>query len=128
MWSVPSHVFSSMYHWALLCVLGPYALNLMSAVNVTRKITTDQSMSEHSKQYFRAKTKVYVVLVLLSGGAFPALKVMNSNLFGLDLLSAGLSTVQIENFRSHHVVATVEICDFVFCPLPILCVYLQSHF
>merc|ERR550532_829667 len=52
---------------------------------------------------------IYTLLVLLSGGAFPSLKLMNSNLFGLGVFSAGLSTLQLESFRSHHVVATVII-------------------
>ena len=82
--------FSWLFHIALICVVGPYALNLASSVNITGKIVRDEYMSEHSKQYFRAKTKVYVILVLLSGGAFPALKLMSSNLFGLGLFSAGL--------------------------------------
>merc|ERR1719242_528079 len=52
---------------------------------------------------------IYTLLVLLSGGAFPSLKLMSSNLFGLGVFSAGLSTLQLESFRSHHVVATVLI-------------------
>ena len=47
------------------------------------------------------------MLVLLSGGSFRALKMMNSNLFGLPLFSAGLSTLQLRQFQSHHVLATV---------------------
>ena len=65
------------------------------------------SLSEHSKQYFRAKSKVFVALVLLSGGAFPALKLMSSNLLAHGLFSAGLSTIQLEGFRSRHVLTTV---------------------
>ena len=53
------------------------------------------------------KSKVFTILVLLSGGCFRALALMNSNLFGLALLSAGLSTLQLQRFRSYHVVATV---------------------
>ena len=101
-------VFEWLYFLALIFVVGPYFLNLVSSVNITRKIAADDSMSEHSKQYFRAKTKVYAILVLMSGGAFPALKMMSSNLFGLGLFSAGLSNIQLEQFRGHHVVTTVR--------------------
>ena len=104
---VRPEVFEMLYYVALIFVVGPYFLNLVSSVNITRKIVNDESMSEHSKQYFRAKSKVYVILVLMSGGAFPALKLMNSNLFGLGLLSAGLSTIQLQGFRGHHVMTTV---------------------
>ena len=50
---------------------------------------------------------MFTILVLLSGGSFRALKLMNSNLFGLPLLSAGLSTLQLQHFQSHQVLATV---------------------
>ena len=106
--AVQPEVFEWLYFLALVFVVGPYFLNLISSVNITRKIVADESMSEHSKQYFRAKTKVYAILVLMSGGAFPALKLMSSNLFGLGLFSAGLSNIQIEHFRGHHVVTTVR--------------------
>ena len=101
-------VFEWLYFLALIFVVGPYFLNLVSSVNITRKIAADDSITEHSKQYFRAKFKVYVILVLMSGGAFPALHMMSSNLFGLGLFSAGLSNIQIEHFRGHHVVTTVR--------------------
>merc|ERR1719242_932013 len=52
---------------------------------------------------------IYALLVLLSGGAVPSLKLMSSNMFGLGVFSAGLSTLQLESFRSHHVFATVII-------------------
>ena len=100
-------VFEWLYYFALIFTIGPYILNLISSVNITRKMASDQSLSEHSKQYFRAKTKVYAILVLMSGGAFPALKMMSSNLLGLGLFSAGLSNIQLEHFRGHHVVTTV---------------------
>lgn len=105
--SVKPIVFKYLYHLALFFVVAPYALNLGSSLSITKKIVGNDSISEHSKQYFRAKSKVYTILVLLSGGAFPALKLMSSNLFGLGLFSSGLSTIQLNHFRSTHVVATV---------------------
>merc|ERR1719295_858364 len=106
---VEPKVFKNLYQWALLFVVCPYIMNLISSINITRKIVDNESMTEHSKQYFREKTKVYAILVLVSGGAFPALKLMSSNMFGLGMFSAGLSTLQLGSFRSHHVVATVLI-------------------
>merc|ERR1719295_1318680 len=106
---VEPEVFRDLYTFALLFVAVPYVMNLISSIDITRRIVDNESMTEHSKQYFRGKTKVYAVLVLVSGGAFPALKLMSSNMFGLGMFSAGLSTLQLGSFRSHHVVATVLI-------------------
>ena len=82
-------------------------MNLYSSINITRKIAADEHISSYSKQYFLRKSKIYTILVLLSGGSYPALKVMNSNLFASPLLSAGLSTLQIQRFRSYHMLVTV---------------------
>ena len=82
-------------------------MNILSSINITRKIADDPSISEYTKQYFQDKSKFYTICVLFSGGSFRALKFMNSKLFGLPLLSAGLSTVQLHRFQSHHVLATV---------------------
>ncbi len=89
------------------CVqIVPYVMNLYSSINITRKIANDDNISSYSKQYFRGKSKIFTLLVLLSGGSFRALKFMNCNLFGLAILSSGLSNLQPQRLQSHHHVAT----------------------
>ena len=78
-------------HSALQIV--PYFVNICSSINITRQIDGSESISEYTKSYFRAKNKLYTILVLLCGGAFPALKLMSSNLFGMTLFSAGFRYV-----------------------------------
>merc|ERR1719203_2566152 len=82
-------------------------MNLWSSVNITHQIAASDTISSYSKKYFREQSKKYTILVLLSGGSFPALKLMTSKLFGLRLLSSGLSTIQLERFHSHQLFTTV---------------------
>jgi len=101
-------VFGWLYRLSLICVVAPYAMNLLSAINIARKIAGSDSLSEHSKQFFLGQNKVFfAILVLLSGGAFPSLQLTNSNIFGLPVFSAGLSRIQFASFRSHHFLSTV---------------------
>merc|ERR1719242_1496792 len=95
--------FEWMYKAALAFVLGPYFVNLWSSIRITQKISSDGTVSSFSKQYFQNNSHIYTLLVLLSGGSFRALSLMNSNLFGLRILSAGLSTMQIQQFQTYHV-------------------------
>merc|ERR1719295_430770 len=101
--------FKWLYHLALAFVAGPYLMNIGSTVRITRQIESSPSISSYSKRYFREKSKIYTLLVLLSGGSFAALKLLSSNLMGHRLFSSGLSKIQVEHFRTHHVMTTVLI-------------------
>merc|ERR1719334_1878515 len=91
--------FKWLYHLALAFVAGPYLMNIGSTVRITRQIESSPSISSYSKRYFREKSKIYTLLVLLSGGSFAALKLLISNLMALRPFSSGLSNQQIEQFR-----------------------------
>ena len=68
--------FRWLYHLALTFIVGPYLMNIGSSVNITRQIDKNPVISSYSKRYFREKSKLYTLLVLLSGGSFAALKLM----------------------------------------------------
>merc|ERR1719474_2644137 len=44
---------------------------------------------------------------MLSGGSVRSLKMMSSNILGLSMFSSGLSSLQIQKFRAHHLIGTV---------------------
>ena len=87
--------FKWLYHLALAFVAGPYLMNIGSTVRITRQIESSPSISSYSKRYFREKSKIYTLLVLLSGGSFAALKLLSSNLMGHPLFSSGLRCAAI---------------------------------
>merc|ERR1712228_732816 len=56
--------------------------------------------------YFKKSDKVYSALVLMSGGSFYTLKLLNSNWFGLKVFMAGMSKAQIEKYATHKIILT----------------------
>ena len=104
---VDHEVFAQLSTISFIFVIVPYVLNITSSVRVVQRITAIESVSEFSKKYFQRKAKLYSALTILSGGAFPALRVMNSDFLSVPLFNAGLSALQIEQFRTYHVLSTL---------------------
>ena len=104
---VDHRVFRLLYTFSFIFVVVPYFLNIVSSVRVVQRITAGDSISEYTKKYFQQNAKLYSVLTIMSGGAFPALKLMNSNFLSLPMFNAGLSELQLERFRVHHVVSSL---------------------
>ena len=105
---VPDHkIFGILFIISFIFVIVPYILNISSSVRVVQRVTAGDSISEYTKKYFQRNAKLYSILTILSGGAFPALKVMNSNFMSLQILNAGLSTNQLERFRFYHLLSTL---------------------
>lgn len=102
---------SNQLNWLFILSLGfvavPYFGNLASSMGVIQSIANDKVMSGFTKKYFQNQTKLYSLLVLLSGGSIRSLKLMSSNLLGISKFSSGLSSLQIQQFRAHHLIGTV---------------------
>lgn len=92
-----------LYILSLLFVVIPLILNFYSAMTTIHSLSSDESLSSFSRQYLKDRARLYSVLVMISGGSFRALKFMSSNFCGLPSFSSGLSTLQMERFRRHHV-------------------------
>ena len=80
---------------------------MYSAMTVIQKLSNDDSLSSFSRQYLKDRARLFSISVMVSGGSFRALTFMSSNLCGLSVFSSGLSTLQMEQFRRHHVFTTV---------------------
>ena len=104
---VNHEVFAQLSSISFIFVVVPYILNITSSVRVVQRITDGDSISEFSKKYFQKHSKMYSVLTMMSGGAFHALQLMNSKFLSIPLFNAGLSDLQIERFRTHHVLSTL---------------------
>merc|ERR1712032_619098 len=58
------------------------------------------------KNYMKKSDKIYSALVLLSGGSFYTLKLLNSNVFGIKAFQCGMSKAQVEKYASHKILLT----------------------
>eukprot|EP01083_Nonionella_stella_P041759 113088_1 len=95
------------FYWlfilSLVFTIIPYCANFVSSGRIVMMITSDPIISIYSKEWFKYNSGSYSIGVLLSGGSYFTLKVINSNFLGLPQLSAGLSAKQIERFAPHKV-------------------------
>eukprot|EP01083_Nonionella_stella_P238460 835616_1 len=84
----------------------PYIANFASSVSIIASIVNNPIISDYTKDYFKNSTSLYSGGVLLSGGSFYTLTLLNSNFLGLDQLSAGLSKMQLQKFAKHKIYLT----------------------
>ena len=92
---------------SLVFVSVPYFSNIWSSVLILRSINEAHTTSDFTVRYFSRNASVYSILTILSGGSFPALKVMNSNIFSLPQFGAGLSPTQLAAFQKLHLFSTI---------------------
>eukprot|EP01083_Nonionella_stella_P297067 1009058_1 len=84
-------------------VLIPYIANLIIASRIKNIIRNNQ----HAKGWFQYNTAIFTVLVVLCGGAYPALAVVSSNMFGLNITSSGLTKYELQQMGRLKVWGTV---------------------
>eukprot|EP01084_Bolivina_argentea_P299383 516057_1 len=100
-----TNTFYILFILSMTFTIIPYMCNFASSVRIVASISNDVNyvISPYSKQYFVKKSVIYSVAVLLTGGSFPALELINSNFLSLSVFSAGLSNKQILSFVAHKV-------------------------
>merc|ERR1719361_1394101 len=105
--TIDRNLFQKLFIVSGIFVFVPYLMNVISSVRVTQQIANDNSFSNFTKKFFQKRSSLYSALVLLSGGSYPTLKLLNCNLFSFSFLNAGLSSLQVAGFRKHHVFTTI---------------------
>lgn len=96
------------YYAMIVFLVISWTWNVISIIRIAVLIMADSVISWESKQHLQTKASniLCVGLVILSGSSNRSLRLMSSNLFGLTILSAGLSALQLSRFMTHHFVAT----------------------
>ena len=74
-----------------LFVVVPYVANLLVAARI-KSIVGD---NESARTWFQSRAPLFTSLVVLTGGAYPALSVVSSNCFGLSILNCGLTRYEL---------------------------------
>lgn len=83
----------------------PYAMNMKYAAMLPKNRYI--KANKRALDWFERNSALYVPIVVFTGGAYPALCMVNSNLFGISLLDAGLSSFEMAQLGSMKVVTTV---------------------
>jgi len=87
-------------------VVGPYFVNLFVAARI-RTYGNVIRRNEAASTYFEHKQKLFIFLVVLTGGCHPALEMVSSNIFGLPLFSSGLTRYELKQLAVVKVFNTV---------------------
>ena len=87
-----------------LVFLGlPYFCNLMFAARIKRRI----SSNGRAKAWFQKYVSIFVLFVVVTGGCYPALALVSSNVFGCGIFSCGLTQFDLRSFQKIKVVNTI---------------------
>ena len=74
-----------------LFVVIPYIANLVIATRIKAIVGGNES----ARTYFESRTPIFTAFVVLVGGAYPALSLVSSNIFGLSILNCGLTRFEL---------------------------------
>ena len=95
-----------------LFIVIPFIANLFVAAN----IKTIVSGNEAARTWFQTRTSIFTALVVLTGGAYPALSVVSSNCFGLSMLNCGLTRYELRRLLGRKVITSVLLENGVLSP------------
>ena len=88
---------------SVLFILLPYIANLWIAARIKKIIKGNET----AKSWFQEFTSVFTLLVVLTGGCYPALAVVSSNAFGLKLFSCGLTQFELKKLSKIKIIGTI---------------------
>ena len=97
----------------LIFTVLPYLANLYAAIKVTGVVKHNQA----AKTWFKHNAAFFSVLVIATGGCYPALAVVSSNMFGHPLTSSGLTQYELSKLSRIRIWNTVVLEN-----IPQLCV------
>jgi len=86
-----------------LFVVIPYMANLIVAASIKRFVRGNEA----ARTWFRTKAPIFTALVVVTGGAYPALSVVSSKCFGLSMLSCGLTRYELRSLLNIKIYSSV---------------------
>eukprot|EP01084_Bolivina_argentea_P209957 357524_1 len=89
---------------SVVFVAVPFIANLFYAAKIKTFISTQNIMAN---AYFANYSGIFVGLVCVCGGCYPALAVVSSAIFGLDVLNSGLTNHELRELNKIKVVSTI---------------------
>eukprot|EP00485_Elphidium_margaritaceum_P001137 CAMPEP_0202697512 /NCGR_PEP_ID=MMETSP1385-20130828/10856_1 /ASSEMBLY_ACC=CAM_ASM_000861 /TAXON_ID=933848 /ORGANISM="Elphidium margaritaceum" /LENGTH=269 /DNA_ID=CAMNT_0049353997 /DNA_START=16 /DNA_END=821 /DNA_ORIENTATION=- len=81
----------------------PYVANLFFALRIRNIIKQNPT----AMSWFQHKSFLFASLVVLTGGCYPALRLISSNMFGWDVFSCGLTRFELKSFTKFKIMGTV---------------------
>ena len=83
--------------FSIACMIIPYVCNLIIAANILSiKVVNN---NEHASQYITKHGQRFIILTIITGGAYPSLLLLSSNVFALALTTTGLTGQDLMQLR-----------------------------
>eukprot|EP01083_Nonionella_stella_P216335 777780_1 len=96
----------------------PYIANLVIASRIKPMVKRNAAASS----WFQRYSAIFVLLVVLTGGCYPALSLVSSNIFGLNITSSGLTLHELKQMSNIKIYFTIFlenipqlICQVLYC-------------
>merc|ERR1712228_67059 len=103
-------IFAKGNEWILIAGIGsilflvfPYVSNLYIAAHIENYVGTNES----AKSWFRSYSKTFTMFVVLTGGCYPAVVLVSSNIFGMNVFSSGLTKFELKKMSKIRVFSTI---------------------
>eukprot|EP01084_Bolivina_argentea_P287565 493449_1 len=90
---------------SILFLVLPYGLNIRSAAKLPNNKTIRNNTA--ATRWFEQYHNLFVALVVISGGCYPTLYLMSSNVFGISILNSGLSSFELSPLSNIRGINTV---------------------
>ena len=84
-------------------LLLPYVTNIIIASKIKNIIRNNQA----AKGWFQYHTPIFTTLVVFTGGAHAALSLVSSGIFGLKIMTSGLTEYEVKKLNKIKVIGTV---------------------
>jgi len=91
---------------SVVFILVPYVYNLFVAASIKKRLMFITE-NESTKSFFFHNSKIFTILVVLTGGAYHSLVLISSKIFGLSVFSSGLTAYELKQLSGIRIFGTV---------------------
>eukprot|EP01083_Nonionella_stella_P317665 1157779_1 len=108
-WQKASFALSDVVTWlgasSTFFTLLPLASNLIYAMRISKQKTINANPA--ARAWFKSHLNVFILITFASAGAYPALSLVTSRIFGLDFFNCGLLTSELHELSKIKIKSTV---------------------
>jgi len=91
------NIFRYLFFASIFFSVIPYLLNLAIAANIRKYDVVQKNIAATS--WMNQRSALFVILTVITGGSHPALAVLSSNVFGLEIFTTGLTTYELNRLQ-----------------------------
>ena len=98
-------IFGYLFVASMFFSVMPYLANLAIAANIRKYDAVQKNVAATS--YMNQRSALFVILTVITGGSHPALAVLSSNVFGLEIFTTGLTKYELNRLQKIKIFSTI---------------------